>query len=1000
MNLLANKVGLKIKYITGEWSELYNKAINKKLDIMLNIAKTKERERFLLFTDQYQKNESGIFSRKNDSSIIDIESLDGKKVAIIEDFILEDILKKRYPLIKSVITNNISQSIKALESGKVDAIIGSYIVINHVSRELLANNIERKAPFEKDSNLHIAIRKDYPLLQSILQKAMEKVTPKEIQTIRNKWILQKSNKNNFLNLSKKERDWLKTKPIIKFAVDPSWLPMESINKKTGKYEGIAADIIKKIENISRIQFTLVPTKKWSESIYFAKQNSVDMLAAISITPERKKYMNFSNTIFSLNDGVIMKNNSTFITSLSGLKGLKIGVAEGTSLHKMLREKYPSLILVPIKGTEKSLDQLRKDEIDAYVGNLEAASHIIFQKNFFNLKVVFKLDKTRKLHIGLHKNVSAEALSIINKSIKTISEDELKIIRQRWIGLKINEKIDYSIFYKIAIAVLILILFFVYWNRKLKQIVEEKTSEIKILLKSFDKNVIASRTDLDGKITYISEAFSKISGYKEKELIGKQYKLSHRIDMDSKQFLHLWKTIKSDRTWYGEIKLIKKDGNLNWVDAVIESYYNKEGKKIGYSAIYHDITAKKEVEELSGNLELKVEERTSELKESQKQSESILSSVLLPMLITSKNTRKIVYANEFAEKQYETTMRELIGLDIDKLYTSEHQKENILKELNSEGKVTNFESKFKTLKENKFDALLSLVDIKYGGEDCYLGVASDITEQKKRELLFQELHKHIKESIEYASLIQHALIPEPKSFDKYFNDYFTLWQPKDIVGGDIYLFEQLRGDHECLLMVIDCTGHGVPGAFVTMLVKAIERQVISKIVNNEDMEVSPAWILQYFNKSMKRLLKQEDSDSVSNAGFDGAILYYNKNQKVLRFAGAETPLFYTENNELNIIKGDRHSIGYKKSDINYEFKEHVIEIKEDMKFYITTDGFLDQNGGEKGFPFGKNRFKEIINESKNKSFNKQKEIFHSKLLEYQNNAERNDDITLIGLEFKT
>ncbi len=280
-----------------------------------------------------------------------------------------------------------------------------------------------------------------------------------------------------------------------------------------------------------------------------------------------------------------------------------------------------------------------------------------------------------------------------------------------------------------------------------------------------------------------------------------------------------------------------------------------------------------------------------------------------------------------------------------------------------------------------------------------GVNLDINEMKEVEEELTSIHTHTRESIEYASLIQGALIPDNEAFRHYFEDYFAIWQPKDTVGGDIYLFEELREKDECLLMVIDCTGHGVPGAFVTMLVKAIERQVIAKINNDHTIEVSPAWILSYFNKSMKQLLKQENEDSISNAGFDGGIIYYNKKENIIKFAGAETPLFYIENEELKTIKGNRHSIGYKKSKIEYEFKEHIIEIKQDMKFYLTTDGYLDQNGGEKSFPFGKKRFSQILKENYHEQFLDQKEILLDTLQEYQQNEDKNDDVTLIGFAVK-
>lgn len=261
---------------------------------------------------------------------------------------------------------------------------------------------------------------------------------------------------------------------------------------------------------------------------------------------------------------------------------------------------------------------------------------------------------------------------------------------------------------------------------------------------------------------------------------------------------------------------------------------------------------------------------------------------------------------------------------------------------------------------------------------------------------EEIHKHTQDSIEYASLIQRTLIPEESVFNNYFCDHFAIWQPKDIVGGDIYFFEELREEDECLLMVIDCTGHGVPGAFVTMMVKAIEEQIVAKIDRDNSIDVSPAWILSYFNKSMKKLLQQESLDSISNVGFDGAIIYYNKKEKLVKFAGAHTPVFIMEKDEVRTIKGDRYSVGYKKCKMDYEYSEHTIEVRDGMSLYLTTDGYLDQCGGNKGFSFGKRRFKEMLEVNYQEEMENQKEIFLSTMKEYQGERDTNDDIAFIGI----
>ncbi len=266
---------------------------------------------------------------------------------------------------------------------------------------------------------------------------------------------------------------------------------------------------------------------------------------------------------------------------------------------------------------------------------------------------------------------------------------------------------------------------------------------------------------------------------------------------------------------------------------------------------------------------------------------------------------------------------------------------------------------------------------------------------------EAMHKHTRESIEYAALIQGAVLPDEDLMRNYFPDYFVHWEPKDTVGGDIWLFNELRHEDECLLFFIDCTGHGVPGAFVTMIVKAIEREIVSKIKENDKIDISPAWIMGYFNETMKVLLKQETKDSKSNAGWDGGIIYYNKQTQILKFAGAETPLFYVDTDgSFNTIKGNRYSVGYKKCAMDYQYKETILEVKEGMKFYCTTDGYIDQNGGEKDFPFGKKRFGNIIKEHHTKPMSEKKEIFIDEMAIYENmieNNDRNDDMTVIAFE---
>ncbi|MEA1917936.1 MAG: SiaB family protein kinase [Campylobacterota bacterium] len=292
-------------------------------------------------------------------------------------------------------------------------------------------------------------------------------------------------------------------------------------------------------------------------------------------------------------------------------------------------------------------------------------------------------------------------------------------------------------------------------------------------------------------------------------------------------------------------------------------------------------------------------------------------------------------------------------------------------------------------------------LKIKGEELKTAIFTDITVMEEAKKQIEATHKHTRDAIEYASLIQGALIPQKGVMEPFFKDHFVMWTPKDTVGGDIWLFNKMRHEDECLLFFIDCTGHGVPGAFVTMIVKSVEREIVSKINKQPELDISPAIIMGYFNKTMKTLLRQETKNSLSNAGWDGGIVYYNRRTQIVKFAGAETPLFYmTKDGEFKTIKGNRYSVGYKKCAMDYKYKETILEVEEGMKFYCTTDGYLDQNGGSKDFPFGKKRFGNIIKEHHKKPMAELQTIFQMEMMEYEGaieNNDRNDDMTVIAFE---
>ncbi|MEY4505142.1 MAG: hypothetical protein RL154_1439 [Pseudomonadota bacterium] len=262
---------------------------------------------------------------------------------------------------------------------------------------------------------------------------------------------------------------------------------------------------------------------------------------------------------------------------------------------------------------------------------------------------------------------------------------------------------------------------------------------------------------------------------------------------------------------------------------------------------------------------------------------------------------------------------------------------------------------------------------------------------------EDLNRELNSSIEYAALIQSAIISHENVIKPYFSSCFAVWQAKDCVGGDMIMFEHIVQNDSCLIFVFDCTGHGVPGAFVSMLVKAVQQSIMATVMQDITKDISPALILATFNKTIKSLLKQNNQDTLSNAGFDGAVAYFSKSKQIMRFAAGYSHVIFARGDDIQIMNGDKHSIGYRTSNVDFVFTDKEITTQPNDIFIFSTDGLYDQNGGAKDLPFGKKRVVKMLQEYKDEPFNEIKEIILYELGEYQGSNARNDDIAFVGVK---
>ncbi|OQX27571.1 MAG: hypothetical protein BWK80_04650 [Desulfobacteraceae bacterium IS3] len=267
------------------------------------------------------------------------------------------------------------------------------------------------------------------------------------------------------------------------------------------------------------------------------------------------------------------------------------------------------------------------------------------------------------------------------------------------------------------------------------------------------------------------------------------------------------------------------------------------------------------------------------------------------------------------------------------------------------------------------------------------------EKAERERETAEVaNKKIMASIRYAHLIQSSLLPNPENIKGFLPDSFFIWMPRDIVGGDFIFTDYVEDGF--IIAVIDCTGHGVPGAFMTMIASFGLR----KIIGTEGFR-DPAKILKRLNFIVKTTLQQDTEYALSDDGLDAAVCFISESSGTLTFAGAKLPLISIHNGKIRIVKGDKKSIGYKRSELNFNFANHEIPLEKEMCFYMLSDGFIDQLGGENHRRFGSWRFKELLKNNYMKSFADQREIMIQTFNEHKGKNERQDDVTVVGFGFR-
>jgi PAS domain S-box-containing protein len=515
------------------------------------------------------------------------------------------------------------------------------------------------------------------------------------------------------------------------------------------------------------------------------------------------------------------------------------------------------------------------------------------------------------------------------------------------------------------------------NQKLEEQIEEvnRTQKRMQLLLENASEVITIYEE-DGSIRYISPSVETILGYSQKEIIGKS-----DIDKVHPDYRESFKELftKLANNPYDRVTIQyeyrAKDGSFIWIESAGTNHMANPAIH-GYILNSRDIT----------------ERRRAEQEQRMRSKMQALSENSLD-LITRLEGETISYINPVIEEYTGRQPNYFLNKKVNEAELDEAVLEGWLKvveQVNTTNQKADTEMNFPSEKGTRIMQVNAIPEFDEANKlESVLVVSHDITERKMIELEIQNKNKKITESINYSKRIQTAILPNSRVISKALPDSFILYKPRDVVSGDFPWFVQIKD--EIFIAAVDCTGHGVPGALLSL----IGYFLLNDIVRSRKV-TEPGVILDLLDEGVTTTLRQ-DEDSTTKDGMDIALCKINTKDRIVEYAGAHRPLYIMRNGVMEEIKGNKFPIGGGIFKNQTNFTNTRLELNEGDSIYFSSDGFPDQFGGPDGRKFGPKRTREIIERVHTHSMAEAMKVFDDEWEGWRGDTKQTDDVLLIGIK---
>jgi signal transduction histidine kinase/membrane-bound lytic murein transglycosylase MltF len=479
--LLAERTGFSIEISPEKvWKDLYEAAQRRQIDAVATMGIQPERKEWFAFTKPYIFKSLVIMTRSDNATIAQPEDLAGKQVALVEKYQYVKPLLDKYPSIKPYYVDTMLDGLNAVAVGKADAAITFLGAGHYLQTKYQIANLKFAAIYDRDRFTEsIAVRKDWPELAAILDKALDSVSDREMQALQEKWLPAEDREVKKVVLTDKEKAWIRDHPVIRIGINPEFAPYAYMSEN-GTFIGIASDYIKLLNKRLGLNMQVVTGLTWKEVVERAKVQQIDVIPGLAVNEERKAFLGFSDPYINFYRVIIDRKGSPFLPGIEDIRGLRVAVQADTA-HEAYLKEHTDIKPLSYKTLQEALLAVSGGKADALVHNLASATFWIARLNLTNLKVAAPVSAgDGTLHIAVRKDWP-ELTGIINKGLATIWPEEKVEIQRRWVGVDYTPGITLRTLFcylavVIGIASLIIALFMVS-NRMLKREVLRKTADL-------------------------------------------------------------------------------------------------------------------------------------------------------------------------------------------------------------------------------------------------------------------------------------------------------------------------------------------------------------------------------------------------------------------------------------------------------------------------------------------------------------------------------------------